>query len=245
MAAGPACANKAHPQSESPVQAMPSLDLFPSASSAWLPDLAARATCRTTPYRHWLLIDALPLAMARKLANLPVPVAQVDDTQGRRETNNSTRVFFSPEFQRRHAVAADFTAAFQDPQNVATLARLTGAPLAGSYLRIEYCQDTDGFWLEPHTDIGAKLYTMLFYLSDVPQAEGWGTDVYETAEKHLGAASGAFNRGLIFVPASDTWHGFRRRTIDGVRKSIIVNYVKDEWRARGELAFPENPVRLA
>ncbi|MBI3504825.1 MAG: 2OG-Fe(II) oxygenase [Proteobacteria bacterium] len=199
----------------------------------------------TRPYRHWLLADALPSAMARGLADLPVPVAHVGDTMGRRETNNSTRMFFSPEFQRQNQVAAEFAAALQDPANVATLARLTGAPLASGYLRIEYCQDTDGFWLEPHTDIGAKLYTMLFYLSDVPQAEDWGTDVYETPDRHLGAAPGSFNNGLIFVPGSDTWHGFRRRPIDGVRKSIIVNYVKDEWRARGELAFPDSPVRAA
>jgi hypothetical protein len=205
-------------------------------------DLAARAKSASAPYRHWLLEDALPPAMARGLANLPVPVVETGDTRGRRETNNSTRVFLSPDFQRRHAVAADFAAAFQNPANVAALAKLTGAPLAGGYLRIEFCQDTDGFWLEPHTDIGAKLYTMLFYLSDVPQAEGWGTDIYETPEKHLAAASGAFNRGLVFVPGNDTWHGFRRRPIEGVRKSIIVNYVKDEWRARGELAFPEAPV---
>ncbi|MBL8833466.1 MAG: 2OG-Fe(II) oxygenase [Rhodospirillales bacterium] len=212
------------------------------ASANWLPDLIARAMPQTFPYRHWLLEDALPIPMAKGLANLPVPVADIGDTKGRRETNNSTRVFLSPDFQAKHPVAAAFAAAFQDRANVAALAKLTGAPLAGGYLRIEYCRDTDGFWLEPHTDIGAKLYTMLFYLSDVPQAEDWGTDIYETPDRHLGAASGGFNRGLIFVPGTDTWHGFRRKKIDGVRKSIIVNYVKDEWRTRGELAFPESPV---
>ena len=226
---------------------MISLDTRPQTATAagWLPDLIARARLRSTPYRHWLLESALPPLMAHRLAELPVPVAHVGDTKGRRETNNSSRVFLSPAFQHRHAVAAEFAAGFQDPANVAALATLTGAPLAGGYLRIEFCQDTDGFWLEPHTDIGAKLYTMLFYLSDVPQAEGWGTDIYESPDKHLGAASGAFNNGLIFVPGTDTWHGFRPRRIDGVRKSIIVNYVKDEWRARGELAFPESPVAYA
>lgn len=221
---------------------MPLLDLAKPTTHTWLPDLLGRAEVQNVPYRHWLLKDALPPAMAKALANLPVPVAHVDDTKGRRETNNSTRVFFSTAFRREFPVSDAFAAAFQDPANVAMLARTTGAPLAGGYLRIEFCQDTDGFWLEPHTDIGAKLYTMLFYLSDVPQAEGWGTDVYQSPDKHLGAASGAFNNGLIFVPGADTWHGFRRRPIDGVRKSIIVNYVKDEWRARHELAYPDAPV---
>jgi hypothetical protein len=28
-----------------------------------------------------------------------------------------------------------------------------------------------------------------------------------------------------------------------VRRTLIVNYVGDEWRARNELAFPDQPVR--
>lgn len=208
----------------------------------WLPDLIARADARAVPYRHWLLADALPDRLARSLARLPVPVAAVDDTKGRRETHNSTRVFFAPRFRAAHPAADALARAFQHSANVALLQDATGARLSGGYLRVEYCQDTDGFWLEPHTDIGAKLFTLLVYLSDVPQAEGWGTDVYDGPERLVGAASGAFNRGLAFVPGADTWHGFRKRRIDGVRRSIIVNYVKDEWRARGELAFPDRPV---
>jgi hypothetical protein len=40
---------------------------------------------------------------------------------------------------------------------------------------------------------------------------------------------------------ADTWHGFRPRDIRGVRRSLIVNYVVPEWRARHELAFPSVP----
>jgi hypothetical protein len=44
------------------------------------------------------------------------------------------------------------------------------------------------------------------------------------------------------VPANNTYHGFEKRTINGVRKSIIINYVTDEWRAREQLSFPEAPI---
>jgi hypothetical protein len=50
------------------------------------------------------------------------------------------------------------------------------------------------------------------------------------------------NDGLMFVPASNTWHAFDRRPIPGVRKSLIVNYVTADWRERGQLAFPEAPI---
>jgi hypothetical protein len=84
---------------------------------------------------------------------------------------------------------------------------------------------------------------MLVYLSDDAAATGWGTDIYDAAKRHLGAAPCGFDKGLIFVPGADTWHGFEKRRIDGVRKSLIVNYVKPEWRARHELAYPDDPVR--
>lgn len=47
---------------------------------------------------------------------------------------------------------------------------------------------------------------------------------------------------MIFIPGSDTWHGVEKRNFAGVRKSIIVNYVKPEWRSRHELAYPERPI---
>ncbi|MFM8801402.1 MAG: hypothetical protein ACKOEE_12750, partial [Tagaea sp.] len=38
------------------------------------------------------------------------------------------------------------------------------------------------------------------------------------------------------------WKHARTASASGVRKSLIVNYVKPEWRARRELAYPETPV---
>ena len=60
----------------------------------------------------------------------------------------------------------------------------------------------------------------------------------------LDRAPGTFNAGLVFIPGADTWHGFARRPIRGVRRSVIINYVKPEWRARHELAYPSAPVGL-
>lgn len=200
------------------------------------------ADAQAAPFRHWLLTDALPDAAARAIADLPFIPAAIGDTMGRRETHNATRIFFSPANQITHPVCAGIAAAFQSRAVINALERATETDLSGSFLRIEYCQDTDGFWLEPHTDIGAKLFTMLVYLSDRPEAEGWGTDIYDTALTHLGSAPGGFNKGLIFIPGTDTWHGVEKRSFAGIRKSIIVNYVKPEWRSRHELAFPDYPL---
>jgi hypothetical protein len=46
------------------------------------------------------------------------------------------------------------------------------------------------------------------------------------------------------VPSDSTWHGFVKRPINGLRKSVILNYVTRDWRAREQLSFPDATVRV-
>jgi hypothetical protein len=198
-----------------------------------------------TPYPHWLLHDVLPAELASQVIALPFDTPLIDDTHGKRETHNSSRIFVSEENRARYPACEALAESFQDEATIALLEDVCGHSLAGSSLRIECCLDTDGFWLEPHTDIGAKRFTMLVYLSDHPDAADWGTDIYDGDLRLASRATGAFNTGLIFLPAPDTWHGFARRPIRGVRRSLIINYVAPEWRSRHELAYPTQPVLRA
>jgi hypothetical protein len=209
---------------------------------SWLLDTWPGCKAETTPFPYWVPEHALPPAAARALAALDVDAPRIGDTQGKRETHNATRWFFSPEHRKALPPCNALATAFQNPDVVGMLQSLTGATLPGTSLRIEYCQDRSGFWLEPHTDIGAKRFTVLIYLTDSPDGKSLGTDLYDSEKQYLGHAPGDFNSGLIFVPGANTWHGFRRRVFDGVRTSIIINYVGTEWRARHELAFPDSPV---
>ncbi|WP_370153312.1 2OG-Fe(II) oxygenase [Ferrovibrio sp.] len=186
----------------------------------------------------------LPLESAAAIVDLPVAPAVIGDTGGRRDSHNESRVFFAGQLLADHAVCRDVVACFQSAETVAALQQATGAVLEGCFLRIEYCQDRGGFWLEPHTDIGAKKFTMLVYLSDAPDAGNWGTDIYDGAKRPAGRAPADFDQGLVFIPAGDTWHGFEPRPIDGIRRSFIVNYVSPAWLARHELACPDRPVTI-
>ena len=199
-----------------------------------------QAEAPSLPFPHWLLCDVLPEPDAEAIANLPIAAPEIGDSMGKRETHNDFRRFFSADIQAQFPACAAVAEAFQDRATVRLLSETTNTELTGASLRIEYCQDRAGFWLEPHTDIGAKLFTMLVYLSDDPSL---GTDIYDADKRHLGQAPGGFNCGLIFIPGANTWHGVERRDIGGIRRSIIINYVKPEWRARGELCYPETPVQ--
>ncbi|GAA4474711.1 hypothetical protein GCM10023157_02280 [Gluconacetobacter asukensis] len=195
------------------------------------------AQARAWPFAHWLLDDVLPpSARAALLAWDPGADAHGGDTGGRRDARNGRRVFVTPRTRRDPGL--DLLARMFDAAEARdAIAACCGARLAGTALRLELCLDTDGFWLEPHTDIGAKKLTLLVSLSTGPGAADWGTDLMTADGRPVARASGVFNSGLMFVPGEESWHGFVRRPILGLRRSLIVNFVSSEWRATGELAF--------
>jgi hypothetical protein len=194
------------------------------------------------PYAHWILRNFFPADVFAELRDLPFEAPELGGVSGTREVHNATRVYFDQEKQRDYSVCREVSDALQDAEIIALFTEKFGGKLDSTFLRIEYAQDTDGFWLQPHTDIGVKNFTMLSYLSDDPEHADLGTDIYSDADTHFGRPPFEANSCLVFIPGDNTWHGFEQREIVGVRKSIIVNYVTNEWRAREQLAFPENPV---
>jgi hypothetical protein len=193
------------------------------------------------PYRHWMLRDVLPGHVAEAMNALPFAPPPLDGVSGSREIHNNTRRYIDADAIAGHAVCRSLARAFQDPATVAVVEEVTGARLDGCCLRIEYAQDTDGFWLKPHTDLGVKKFTLLYYLGPDGQPD-LGTDIYADGETWSHRAPFEPGGALAFVPSDRTWHGFEPRTIPVVRKSLIVNYVTEAWVAREQLAFPDSPV---
>ena len=212
-------------------------------ADAFLAAVAARKVF-DKPYRHYLLDNVLPGDVAAKLADLPFAAPVLNGVSGKRELHNDQRRYFDAETMAQFPMMRPIAEALQSKEVVTAIAKTFDAPIDDTFLRLEYAQDIDGFWLEPHTDLGVKKFTCLIYLSEGEGHEGLGTDIYETREKHFGAPP--FTRGgaMIFVPGDDTWHGFRKREIKGVRRSVILNYVTHEWRAREQLSYPNETVRV-
>lgn len=194
------------------------------------------------PYRHWLLSNSLPEGMGDELTSLPFPPPALGGVSGKRELHNATRKYFDVENRSRYPVVEAFAQALQSRSVTRAVEDRFGARLSGTYLRLEYAQDTGGFWLEPHTDLGVKAFTMLLYLSRDAAHRDLGTDIYDADQRHVGRSPFEPSAAMVFVPSRDTFHGFEPRTIEGVRKSIIINYVTNEWRAREQLSFPDRPI---
>jgi hypothetical protein len=199
------------------------------------------AVANDEPYRHWVLRDMLPAGVATALDDLPFTAPSLDGVSGSREIHNNTRRYVDAPAIAEHAVCRSLAEAFQDPETVALIEDVTGARLDGCCLRIEYAQDTDGFWLQPHTDLGVKKFTLLYYLGPDAQPD-LGTDIYVDAKTWSHRAPFDPGAALVFVPSDITWHGFEPRPIPVVRKSLIINYVTEAWMAREQLAYPDTPV---
>jgi hypothetical protein len=201
-----------------------------------------RAAAHDDPFPHWVLTCTLPSAIARSLMRLPISYPDLGGISGARELHNNSRRYFDAEAQAAFPVCGAVARAFQADETVAAIEETTGARLDGCYLRIEYAQDTDGFWLNPHTDLGVKTFTLLYYLESGGGPD-MGTDLYRDAATWAKRVDFATGRALAFVPSDRTWHGFEPRSIRGVRKSLILNYVTEAWRSREQLSFPRAPVR--
>ena len=60
--------------------------------------------------------------LARRLARLDLDAPSIDDTRGKRETHNASRVFFSGGGRRADGCEAGLAEAFQDDATVGLLA---------------------------------------------------------------------------------------------------------------------------
>lgn len=204
----------------------------------------ARARPDDTPYRHWTVRKVFPPGLTSALRRLPFSVPDLHGMSGKRELHNDQRHYFDALNNARFEACAAVATAFQSRPVAAAIERATGADLSGSYVRLEYAQDSDGFWLQPHTDLGVKRFTMLIYLAEDLGQSNLGTDIYADPDTWAKRSPFVDNTALVFVPGSDTWHGLEQRPIRGLRQSVIMNYVTDEWRERGQLAYPDSPVRV-
>lgn len=199
----------------------------------------------TEPFPLFPLSDFLPLSVMAAIDQLPYTPKQMT---GARAHNNDSRTYFTADFQSAHPVAALLAAAFQYPAvPKAIMACCPDAQLDDTHLLIELAVDTGTSALVPHRDIGIKRFTGLFYVAADPRLADCGTDIFTMkadkideivaaaksngdAPRHLfqeATKRPLYGPGLgyFFIPSQISWHGFDQREINGLRKTIIVNYL--------------------
>src|SRR3990170_2418238 len=138
------------------------------------------------PYCNWSLTACLPADTLDDILALPFAAPSLDGVSGKRELHNNTRKYFDVDNRKQFPVCEATAQAFQDKRVTDHIEKVFGTDLAGTYLRMEFAQDIDGFWLEPHSDLGVKVFPMLLYLSKDESHRDLGTDIYDADKKRVG-----------------------------------------------------------
>lgn len=188
------------------------------------------------PFPHWIIRDFLTEEFCQKLFN-HIPVAKkeglYDGTRAgdylNRTTQDITRFFLTADIIKQYPFLKEIITAMLCPKLVSEISSRFFTDLSNCYLRVEYIADRNGFYLIPHQDIVEKKLTVFVYLGD--GSENCGTDLYDSKKKWVKTIPFKHNTGYIFVPGEDTWHGFEKKKINGIRRAILLNYVtfKTEW----------------
>lgn len=193
------------------------------------------------PYLRWYLKEVFPESLCTAILVLPIAPPLLGKTDGTRGSYNDSRTFFTPSLREQFPVCEKLTQALQRSDVARQFEQTCNIDAKGTFLRLEYMQDLDGMWLEPHRDIPEKVFSMVIYLCTGPHAKDWGTDIYDEQKKWLKRSVPEFNSAVIFKAGPNTWHGFEPRPIIGVRRLMEINYVRN-WRGREQLAFPDRPI---
>src|ERR1700722_2661854 len=104
-----------------------------SVASAFLASLD-RCDSDTYPFPHWLLDRVLPDETCAAIDALRVAPPPIEDTLGKRETHNSTRLFFGTEQRQSYPVCDAVAAGLQNDAVVRDLEQMCDLTLRGSYL---------------------------------------------------------------------------------------------------------------
>ena len=209
--------------------------------------LASFASARggDKPYKHWFLEDSLSPAAVDAVIALPFAAPALDGVSGRREVHNATRKYFDVENRTQFPVVGAMSDALQSEAVTRAVEKTFGTKLNGTYLRDRVRPGHRRLLARAaHRPRRQGRSRCCSTCRRTPAHANLGTDIYDTDKKHVGRSPFKPNGAMIFVPSNITYHGFEPRKIEGVRKSIIVNYVTNEWRAREQLAFPDKPIRL-
>jgi|TARA_B100001094_G_C17819609_1_gene617818 hypothetical protein len=102
---------------------------------------------------------------------------------------------------------------------------------AGSFVRLEVLNDTEGFWLKPHIDIPEKLISSLIYVNKTGENISLGTDLYNEKKEFVKTIPFWHNYGYIFN-GPNAWHGMSEgKEIQVERRGIQLNYVtfQTDW----------------
>ena len=179
-------------------------------------------TCDNYPFNHYTFKDVFTDDELLDICNMDLYKfsAKLDGARA----SNTNRFFANEENRKKNNTINSLVDYFLNPDIVSHFENESNKKIAGNYLRIEFIEDHESSWLQPHVDIHEKLMSMMIYLNTTDESESIGTSIYDSEKQLVKIIPYIHNTGFYFYPSDNTWHGLEPITIKKSRKAIMVNY---------------------
>lgn len=186
-----------------------------------------------SPFKHYVFNNFFCDKELKEIDNIVLDEHSAS-LDGARTTNNN-RFFVNKDNINDNYTLSRIVDFFLRDETIEMFEKESGKKIKGNYLRVEFIEDREKSWLEPHVDINEKLMSFLVYLNTTNECMSIGTALYNSKKQYVKTVPYINNAGFYFFPSDDTWHGLESVKIKERRRAVMVNYCTFET----EFKIPE------
>ena len=185
------------------------------------------------PWKHFILDDVFSKEDYQILKNFPRLDSGYENITGFRDAIDN-RVYLNDKFVHDNP---QFKNILRTLNNTDIFEKIFDVKLSRCSLRPELIDDRYPFFHEVHCDHPDKVLTLLIYI-DKDDEQNLASDLYIDENTHHTKLKWKDNGGIGWTiePNDNKWHGFKPMKYEGVRRILIVNWVKnDVWKDKSQL----------
>mgnify|MGYP001390293650 FL=1 len=185
------------------------------------------------PWKHFIIDDVFSKEDYQILKDFPRLDSGYENITGFRDAIDN-RVYLNDKFVNDNP---QFKNILRTLNNTDIFEKIFDVKLSRCSLRPELIDDRYPFFHEVHCDHPDKVLTLLIYI-DKDDEQNLASDLYIDENTHHTKLKWKNNGGIGWTiePNDNKWHGFKPMKYDGVRRILIVNWVKDEvWNDKSQL----------
>ena len=185
------------------------------------------------PWKHFIIDDVFSKEDYQILKDFPRLDSGYENITGFRDAIDN-RVYLNDKFVNDNP---QFKNILRTLNNTDVFEKIFDVKLSRCSLRPELIDDRYPFFHEVHCDHPDKVLTLLIYI-DKDDEQNLASDLYVDENTHHTKLKWKNNGGIGWTiePNDNKWHGFKPMEYEGVRRILIVNWVKDEvWNDKSQL----------
>ena len=188
---------------------------------------------KNKPWEHFIFNEFFSKNDYQILKDFPRLESSYENITGFRDAIDN-RVFLNDKFVSKNP---QFKSVLRTLNDTESFEKIFGVDLINCSLRPELIDDRYPFFHEVHCDHPDKVLTMLIYI-DKDDEQNLASDLYIDKNTHHTKLKWKDNGGIGWTiePNDDKWHGFKPMKYNGVRRILIINWVKNNiWNDKSQL----------